>query len=156
MRIVLDTSAAANIILRTPQSLALIDVMSKAQHVVAPTLFHSEISNVLWKQVQFAATATATATATSPEVLNTGTALNHDTALNLYQQAITLIDQFIPDADLAVQATSLTIKQHHPAYDMYFVATAQRYAASILTLDKKLISLCQSLSPSLVVGQMTE
>jgi predicted nucleic acid-binding protein len=150
MRIVLDTSAAANIILRTPQSLALIDVLSKAQHVLAPTLFHSEISNVLWKQVQFAATAT------SPEVLNTGTDLNHDTALNLYQQAISLIDQFIPDADLAVQATSLAIKQHHPAYDMYFVATAQRYAASILTLDKKLISLCQRLDPSLVVGQMTE
>jgi predicted nucleic acid-binding protein len=150
MRIVLDTSAAANIVLRTPQSLALIDVLSKAQHVLAPTLFHSEISNVLWKQVQFAATATAL------EVPNTSTVLTHDTALNLYQQAITLIDQFIPDADLAVQATSLAVKQRHPAYDMYFVATAQRYAASILTLDKKLISLCQRLDPSLVVGQMTE
>jgi predicted nucleic acid-binding protein len=71
MRLVLDTSAAANVLLQTPLAEALINVLDQAQLVLAPTLLHTELVNTLWKQVRF-------------------NGLGHDKAIALYQDGIDL------------------------------------------------------------------
>ena len=55
MRAVLDASAAANIILRTKLAPALIEKLKRSRLVIAPTLFHCEIANTLWKYVRLRA-----------------------------------------------------------------------------------------------------
>ena len=52
MRLVLDTSAAANIVLQTALAPALTAILEQADRVIAPNLMHSELGNVLWKAVR--------------------------------------------------------------------------------------------------------
>ena len=53
MRLVLDTSAAVNIVLQTAQAPALMAILERADRVIAPGLMHSELGNTLWKAVRF-------------------------------------------------------------------------------------------------------
>ena len=131
MRVVLDTSVAANIVLQTQAAAQLVAELEQAQLVLAPTLLHSEIANTLWKQVRFGQ-------------------LGHDAAIGLYNDGIALVDEFIPDQDLAVQALSLAVKHQHPAYDMLFVALAQRFGCTLLTVDSKLIAVARKIDVTLV------
>jgi predicted nucleic acid-binding protein len=131
MRVVLDTSAAANVVLQTQAAAGLIAELEQAQLVLAPTLLHSEIANTLWKQVCFGQ-------------------LGHDDAIDLYHDGISLVDEFVPDHELAVQALSLAVKHQHPAYDMLFVALAQRFGCTLLTVDRKLIAIARKIDATLV------
>ena len=131
MRVVLDTSVAANIVLQTPAAAGLIAELEQAQLVLAPTLLHSEIANTLWKQVRFGQ-------------------LGHDDAIGLYHDGIALVDEFVPDQELAIQALSLAVKHQHPAYDMLFVALAQRFGCTLLTVDSKLITIARKIDATLV------
>ena len=83
VRIVLDTSAAANLVLATPQAERLVTVLDAAQLVLAPTLLHSELANTLWKSVRFAG-------------------MPLDTALSRYEEALSLVDARSECQELAV------------------------------------------------------
>jgi predicted nucleic acid-binding protein len=81
MRLVLDTSAATNIVLQTAQAPALMAILEQADRVIAPGLMHGELGNALWKAVRFSG-------------LDTAQAMNH------YEDAIALVDEFILDETL--------------------------------------------------------
>ncbi len=130
MRIVLDASAAANIILRTELAPTLIEKLKQSPLVIAPTLFHSEIANTLWKYVRFGD-------------------LDKETALTRYTEAIGLIDIFEADEQLAAEALSTAIRHNHSVYDMLYVILARRHSCTVLTVDKKLAALIQQLDESL-------
>ncbi len=132
MRLVLDTSAAANFVLQTPLATRLITVLDNAQLVLAPSLVHSELANTLWKQVRYGD-------------------LSHDQAVMLYQDGIGLVDEFVSDQDLAVHALSLAARHQHPAYDMFFVALAQRFGGILLTVDNRLKSIAKQIDEALVL-----
>jgi predicted nucleic acid-binding protein len=72
-RIVLDASAAANIVVRTDVAEELIEKLEHCALVIAPGLFHSEIANTLWKYVRAGD-------------------IDTQTALFRYEEAISLID----------------------------------------------------------------
>ncbi len=126
MRVVLDASAAANIILRTDLAPALIEKLKQSPLVIAPTLFHGEIANTLWKYVRFGD-------------------LDKETALTRYTEAIGLIDIFEADEQLAAEALSGAIRYNHTVYDMFYVILARRHSCMVLTVDKKLAALIQQL-----------
>lgn len=128
MRTVLDASAAVNIILRTDLAPALIGKLGQGRLIIAPTLFHGEIANTLWKYVRCGD-------------------LDKDTALARYAEAIGLVDAFEADESLATEALSAAIRYNHPVYDLLYVILARRHGCRILTVDKRLITL---------VGQMDE
>ena len=130
MRLVLDTSAAANIVLSTPDGVRLADVVEQADWVIAPGLFHSELGNTLWKTVRFGS-------------------LTQDEAVNLYDDAVALVDEFVADQPLVIQAMTTALQHGHPVYDMVFVALAQRYGCKLLTTDKKLQALLQRIDPAM-------
>ena len=46
MRLVLDTSAAVNIVLQTAQAPALMAILERADRVIAPGLMHSELGKI--------------------------------------------------------------------------------------------------------------
>ena len=131
MRIVLDASAAANVILRTGLAPGLIEKLKRSRLVLAPALFHGEIANTLWKYVRSGD-------------------LDKETALARYAEATGLVDIFEADEQLAAEALSTAIQHKHPAYDMLYVILARRHGCSILTVDKKLIALIRQLDKSML------
>ena len=130
MRLVLDTSAAANIVLGTAVGAQLSSLLEQADLVMAPGLFHSEIGNTLWKSVRFGSLA-------------------QDLALSLYDDAVALVDEFVADEPLIIQAMTSAMRHGHPVYDLIFVTLAQRYGCSLLTTDQKLLALAQRIDPAL-------
>jgi predicted nucleic acid-binding protein len=129
VRIVLDASAAANVVLRTELAPALIASLKQSPLVIAPTLFHSEIANTLWKYVRFGD-------------------LDQKVALTRYTEAIGLIDVFEADEQLAAEALSTAIRYKHSVYDMLYVILARRHSCKVLTADKKLAALARQLDES--------
>jgi len=132
MRLVLDTSAAANIVLNTAQGVQLAEVVERADWVIAPSLFHSEMGNTLWKTVRFGS-------------------LSQEEAVGLYDDAVALVDDFVADQPLVIQATAAGLQHGHPVYDMMFVVLAQRYGCKLLTVDQKLQALIKRIDPVLCV-----
>ena len=132
MRLVLDTSAAANIVLQTAQAPALIAILERADRVIAPSLMHSELGNTLWKAVRFSG-------------------LGVDEAMNHFEDAIALVDEFILDEMLMRLAIRNAVLHAHPVYDMVFVAAAQQHGCSLLSVDRKLVALARSMDPNLAV-----
>lgn len=132
MRLVLDTSAAISIVLQTAQAPVLMAILEQADRVIAPSLMHSELGNTLWKAVRFSG-------------LDTAQAMNH------YEDAIALVDEFILDESLMRLAIRNAVLHTHPVYDMVFVAAAQQHGCSLLSVDRKLMTLARSMNPNLVV-----
>jgi predicted nucleic acid-binding protein len=126
VRVVIDASAAANIVMRTDIATPLIDKLEKAALVIAPELFHSEIANTMWKYVQIGD-------------------LNTSVAIDRYQEAIGLIDTFEADKGLITEALSSASKYNHPVYDLLYAVLALRYGCSILSSDKRLIILLKKM-----------
>ena len=131
MRIVLDASAAANIILRTDLAPALIEKLGQGRLVIAPSLFHSEIANTLWKYVRCGD-------------------LSKDTALARYAEAVGLVDAFEADEAIATEALSAAIRYNYPVYDLLYVILARRHGCRVLTVDKRLITLAGEIDESLL------
>ena len=133
MRLVLDTSAAVNIVLQTVLAPALIAILEQADRVIAPSLMHSELGNALWKAVRFSG-------------------LSIDQAMNHYEDAVALVDEFILDDTLMHLAIRNAVLHTQPVYDMVFVAAAQQHGCSLLSVDRKLAALARSMDPNLVVA----
>ena len=131
MRLVLDASAAANVILRTGLAPGLIEKLKRSRLVIAPTLFHGEIANTLWKYVRSGD-------------------LDKETALARYAEATGLVDIFEADEQLAAEALSTAIRYKHPVYDILYVILARRHGCRILTVDKKLIALIRQVDKSML------
>jgi predicted nucleic acid-binding protein len=132
MRLVLDTSAAVNIVLHTAHAPALMAILEQADRVIAPNLMHSELGNTLWKAVRFSG-------------------LGITQAMNHYEDAIALVDEFILDETLMRLAIRNAVLHAHPVYDMVFVAAAQQHGCSLLSADRKLVALARSMDPNLAV-----
>ena len=105
-RIVLDASAAANIVMRTDVAMDLVGKLQESGFVIAPGLFHIEIANTMWKY-------------TRAGDLDTQSALHH------YEEAISLIDSFEADDGLTTEALASSTNYNHPVCDMIYAILAK-------------------------------
>jgi len=131
MRAVLDASAAVNVVLRTERAPLLIERLERSALVIAPTLFHGEVANMLWKYVRAGV-------------------LDRDTALTRYEEATGLVDSFEPDEHLTTEALSTAVLHGHPVYDLLYVVLARRYGCKVLTEDRKLVALLRNMDASML------
>ena len=119
MIIVLDTSAAIEIVLQREHSDVIGRNVADADCVIAPTLYISEISNVFWKYYLF-----------------------KDMPLEICEQAIesamALPDKFINEKELYKEAFALGCLTHKPIYDMFFLVLARRNNGYLITMDNSL------------------
>jgi predicted nucleic acid-binding protein len=131
MIIVLDTSAAAEIVLQRENSVSLGKNIVQAEWVITPTLFISEITNVFWKYYVF-----------------------KDMPLELCEQAIdravSLPDEFVSEKDLYREAFTLGCLTQMPIYDMFFLVLARRNNAYLMTMDISLKKIAKKNSIRLV------
>lgn len=130
--IVLDTSAAVDIVRLTEEGLALQALMLEDEKVISSDLLLPEIANVLRRLVRQGI-------------------ISADEAQVLQEDAISLVDEFYPFEDFQTEVLSESIRLDHSAYDMYYFVLARRKAATLFTLDRKLIALCEQHGVNCVV-----
>jgi predicted nucleic acid-binding protein len=118
--LVLDASAAVEIVLQRDFAQRLAKAVREADWVIAPTLFVVEVTNVFWKYQKFVD-------------------YPYPDCERDIEQTIALPDQYINEIDLYREAFKLGCILDHPIYDMLYVVLARRNNARLLTMDKKLI-----------------
>ncbi len=118
---VLDTTVAVEIVLQRDSAAQFGEIVKKADWVIAPTLFISEVTNVFWKYQKLVDYPYAAC------------------EKNI-EQAIALPDDYLTEVDLYREAFNSGCKLDHPVYDMMYLVLARRNSAVLLTMDKKLKS----------------
>ena len=126
MIIILDTSAAIDILLGKGNFENYQNIIEKANTVIAPEIYISEITNVAWKYNKIAD-------------------FTHEESLNLAEDGINLIDQFVAVKDLWKESLREAINNDHPVYDCLYVVCARRNDGILLSRDKKLKKICEEL-----------
>jgi predicted nucleic acid-binding protein len=119
VKLVLDASAAIEVVFGRGKAASFTEALDGAEEVLAPELFIAEITNVVWKYHQF-----------EHRSLN-----DCDQALDF---AGRLVDTLVSCRDLQREAFLLARTTRRSAYDMFYVALARREDATFLTLDTSL------------------
>lgn len=129
--LVLDASAAVAMVLDTPEGRALRELVLKGERTGAPRLFCVEVTNALWKYANAGVIDSASAKA-------------------LTKAALSLIDEFYGEHDLAVEVLAEALRLRHSTNDIFYLVLARRLDATLFTLDKKLRALCEETGVSCV------
>jgi len=123
---VIDVSAAIEIVLQKEKKDKFEKTFKDASWVIAPDLYVSEISNVLWKYYK-------------------AKVINHEDCIQYVEDSITMIDDFIDGRELWKEALGEGIKNNHSVYDMYYAVLARRNDAILITNDGPLAKICKEL-----------
>ena len=126
MILVLDTSAAIDVLLNEGKFLEYKTEIEKADAVIAPELYISEIANVAWKYRKLAD-------------------FSHEESSRLAEDGVNLIDSYVPVADIWKESLREAHNSDHPVYDCLYVVCARRNDGILLTKDKRLGHLCDRL-----------
>ena len=127
MIVVLDVSAAIEIILQKDKQEIFNNIYKKGTWIIAPDLFIAEITNVLWKYYK-------------------AKVLSHEDCVQYVQDGIDMIDDFIDARDLWKESLAEGIKNNHSIYDMYYSVLARRNDAILITNDGPLAEICKRLN----------
>lgn len=129
MIVVLDVSAAIEIVLKKDKKELFNTVYKDASWVIAPDLYVSEITNVLWKYYK-------------------EKVIIYEDCIQYVQDGIDLVDDFIDAKELWKEALAEGIKNNHSIYDMYYSVLARRNDATLITNDGPLAEICKDLKIS--------
>lgn len=121
MSLVVDASVAAKWVLPEPDSDSAEALCRTGELLIAPTLVLAEIGNAVWKR------------AVKGELTKADAAAAVESAARLFSQ-------LLPMEQLAIRATELSIDLRHPIYDCFYLALAEREAATLVTADTRLLA----------------
>ena len=131
MIIILDTSAAIEIVLQRKMGAALAKHIADADLVMSPRLFIPEITNVFWKYHMFSD-------------------MPMDICEMCIEKAIAIPDEYVEEMELYKEAFALGCLSQKPVYDMFFLVLARRNSAHLLTLDKSLKQIAKKYAVSVI------
>ena len=132
MIVILDVSALVEIILKKEKKAIFDTAFQTSDWVIAPDLYVAEIVNILWKYQKAGI-------------------LNHEECVQLVEDGINLIDDFIDAKELWKEALSESIRNNHSVYDMLYAVLTRRNDGTLLTNDKSLSEICNKLSIEYVI-----
>lgn len=119
MIIILDTSAAIEIVMQRDSAKSFEKYLTESDWITAPGLFIAEVSNVFWKNNKFGN-------------------LSLEQCEKAIEYAVDIPDEYCDDRTLYREAFSLGCKVNKPIYDMFYLVLARRNNGYLLTLDKSL------------------
>lgn len=127
MTIVLDVSAAMQILLKKEKKEYFLNIYEKASWVIAPDLFIPEITNTLWKY-------------------NKAGILSAEDCQECVEDGIALIDDYFQTKDLWKEVLGESIKYKHSSYDLFYAILARRNNGRLLTNDTELEATCKKMN----------
>jgi predicted nucleic acid-binding protein len=119
MTIVLDTSGAVEIALENEKASEFLAVLQKADIIIAPDIYVSEVTNVFWKYRSFSQ-------------------FTDDACLKGIEFCVNLVDDFIDSKEIWREAYLEGTKRATSTYDMFYLVVARRNAGLIISMDTKL------------------
>ena len=119
MMIVLDTSAAVDLVLHPAGRQAEAGQLAGATWVMAPTLFIAEVANVFWKYHAFSK-------------------LPLEQAEEYMELALQLPDALADESELYAEAFAMACRTEHSVHDMLYLVLARRKNALLMTQDRAL------------------
>ena len=123
--IVLDASAAIDIVRGTPEGLGFLELAKPDEPIIAPRLFAAETANTL-------------------RTLAHAGHMDQADALSKLGEALDLVDEFVNDEELLPEALCEAMVRGLPAYDMFYLVLARRRHATLFTADRALAALCEA------------
>ncbi|MEI6388232.1 MAG: type II toxin-antitoxin system VapC family toxin [Spirochaetota bacterium] len=121
---ILEVSAAIEIVLNRQKAERFNTEVKGSSWVIAPDLFVSEISNVLWKYYR-------------------GKLISHYECIEYAEEGMRLVDDFSDSRELWKEALGEGIKSKHSIYDMFYAVLARRNDALLITNDGPLAEICK-------------
>jgi predicted nucleic acid-binding protein len=125
MLVVADASAVCEILLGRPKAYRFESALQKASFVLAPDLYVSELSNVLWKQ-------------------HRDRLMSKNDCLESISDGIDYVDSFISAKTIWQEAFLLGAENDHSPYDTMYAEIARKNAATLITNDRKLAEICKN------------
>ncbi len=124
MIVVVDASAAVEVVLDRSRAEELRSYLEEADYVIAPDLYVSEVANALWKYLR----------STSEGSMD----------VSIVDDAVGVPDDLVTSRSLYREAFGLSVRQGHPVYDCLYLVVARRNSATLLTLDRRLAALARA------------
>ena len=124
MNSVIDVSGAIEILFQKEKSKKFCKALENTELITAPDLYICELTNTLWKYYK-------------------AKILSHDECIKFIQDGINLVEYFFPCIEMWQEALSEGISCGHSIYDMYYMITARRNGAVLITNDSELASICR-------------
>lgn len=122
--IVLDSCALVDMARQTAEGLALQRLMMVDEKAISCDLAIAETASAFRKLTRIEG-------------------LSPSQAEKYLDAALELVDEFRPIADLQTEALRESIRLDHSTYDLFYFILARRTGATLFTLDRKLMQLCQ-------------
>jgi predicted nucleic acid-binding protein len=122
--IVLDCCAAVEVTLWTEAGLSLRSLMLSGEQVISSSLLYAEAASVYRKYVRSGV-------------------MTQGEALAALDGVIRLVDRYVDVSENYVEALTESIRLGHSSYDLLYFTLARRNGATLLTLDRKLVELCE-------------
>ncbi len=129
--IVIDCCAAVEIAKKTARGNALRTLMMNGEEAIAPDLFACEVANTAWKLCSFGHK-------------------NIDEGRRLAKSALAQVDDLVPTNEYYEEAFTEACRYGHPVYDFFYLLLAKRNNATLFTVDKKLVALCEEMGVNVV------
>jgi predicted nucleic acid-binding protein len=126
MIVILDVSATIEIIFHKDKKEKFEKAYQSSKWIIAPDLYVSEITNVLWKYYK-------------------ANMFSHEDCIQYVEDGINLIDDFIGAKELWKEALGESIKNNHSVYDMLYAILARRNDATLITNDKPFSEVCKKM-----------
>lgn len=131
VRIVMDASAAVRLVMGLDTDGSLAAALREAGVVIAPGIFAAEVANAL-------------------RGYEAAGAIERREAIARLEESLHLVDELVPDAEMAVEALGEAMRTAHPVYDLQYAVLARRSGAALLTRDGRLGELAEQLGIPLI------
>jgi predicted nucleic acid-binding protein len=124
MIVVLDVSAAMQILTHKEKEQKFLNAIDGLEKVIAPDLYVAELTNTLWKCCKAKLFSM------------------HD-CHRLIEEGINLVDEFVDSREIWEEAFGEGVKNNHPVYGMYYAVLARKKDGTLITDDAGLAKICK-------------
>ena len=121
MIVVLDTSAAVEVVLKRESSALFTDFLAEADLVISPTLLITEATNVFWKYQKFSD-------------------FPYDKFEKSIDHIVSLQDEYLNELQLYRESFILECMLNDSVHDMIYPVLARRNNATLLTMYQRLVA----------------
>ena len=122
--IVLDSSAACDMVRKTEEGMAFRALMLSEEKVISCELLRAEVVSIFRKLCRHGF-------------------IPIEKVRSFLTESTALVNEYYSIQELQEEVLSESIRLDHSSYDMFYFVLARRFGATLFTLDRKLIRLCE-------------
>ena len=122
--IVLDSSAACDMVRKTEEGMAFRALMLSEEKVISWELLRAEVVSIFRKLYRHGF-------------------IPIEKVQSFLTESTALVNEYYSIQELQEEVLSESIRLDHSSYDMFYFVLARRFGATLFTLDRKLIRLCE-------------